>query len=186
MELAIPWQSIEEYVDFRLKGRGITFKELEGINFVTFPKNYERYQKGQFEFKTPSKKVELYSTLLEKFGFDPLPHPMAPPETTAEFPLILMGGRKSLEYVHSAGRQIRLLRKRVPDPTIEMSPKLLREKGSWMGIGCGWKRSIFEIKNASDLGRNLLKGFQNRWSPWSTVGGFQRERIPSMVGSSRM
>ena len=135
MELNIPWQSIEEYVDFRLKGRGVTFKELEGINFVTYPKSYERHQKGQFEFKTPSKKVELYSTLLEKFGFDPLPRPMAPPETTAEFPLILMGGRKSLEYVHTAGRQIRLLRRRVPDPTIEMSPRPLRKKGLPMGIG---------------------------------------------------
>jgi len=52
-----------------------------------------------------------------------------PPETTSEYPLILVGGRKKIEYVHSAGRQIESLRKRAPDPVIEISPDTAKEMG---------------------------------------------------------
>ena len=159
MELDIPWPDLEGYADFRLRGRGVTFKELEGINFITLPKEYERHTKGQFEFKTPSKKVELYSTLLEKFGFDPLPQAVAPLETTPEFPLILMGGKKSLEFVHTAGRQIKLLRRRYPEPTLEINPGVAAEKdiqdGDWV-----WVETIyFGDKERVKFKAKLVKGF---------------------------
>jgi anaerobic selenocysteine-containing dehydrogenase len=173
MELDIPWKSHEEYVDFRLKGRGVTFKELEGINFLTVPKEYDRYTKGRFEFKTPSKKVELYSTLLEKFGYDPLPHPVAPPETTADFPLILIGGKKSLEYVHTTGRQIKLLRKRYPDPTLEMNPEMAREKGirdgDWVWLESIYfgnrERVKFMAKFVEDFPRQVVAVEAGWWFP---------------------
>ena len=152
MGLGIPWNTIEEYHDFRLKERGVTFKDLKGVNFLQTPKNYERHTKGQFQFNTPSKKVELYSTFLEKFGFDPLPHFVAPPQTTSEYPLILMGGKKKLEYVHSAGRQISMLRDREPDPTIEMSPKTALERGIVDGDWV-WVETI----NFGDKGRVRFK-----------------------------
>jgi len=129
MGLDIPWQTVEDYNNDRLSPKGITFAELEGKNFLTEPPEYERHKKGKFSFLTPSKKVELYSSLLEQYGYDPLPAYKAPPQTTPEFPLILIGGGKSLEYMHSAGRQIPMLRKRRPNPTIEMSPKTAEEKG---------------------------------------------------------
>jgi len=129
MGLDTPWKSVEAYLDFRLKERGVPFKALEGQNYISMPKKYERHTKGEFIFNTPSKKVELYSTFLEKFGYQPLPNYVAPPETTPEFPLILMGGKKKLEYVHSAGRQIEMLRQRVPEPTIEINTKTAQSQG---------------------------------------------------------
>jgi len=129
MELDVPWQNVEEYMDSRMKNMDVSFKDLEKVNFITMPKEYERHLKGKFKFKTPSKKVELYSNLLEELGDDPLPHFMPPPETTPEFPLILMGGRKKIEYIHSEGRQIQALRERAPEPIIEISPKTAEEKG---------------------------------------------------------
>ena len=148
MELDIPWTSAEEYVDFRLKPAGITFKELEGVNFIEKPKEYERHKKGTFEFKTPSKRIELYSNFMEERGFEPLPSHKPPPEVSAEFPLILIGGRRRLEYVHSAGRQIKSLRKLAPDPIIEMNPVTAEthgiSNGDWVGVEAiyfGKKRS---------------------------------------------
>jgi len=142
MGLGIPWKSLKEFLDFRLKERGVTFKELEGTNFITVPKEYERHTKGLFEFKTASEKVELYSTFLEKFGYDPLPHYKEPLQKTSEFPLILIGGKKSVEYVHSAGRQLEMLRRGVPEPTIEMNPNTAQAKsivdGDWV-----WLETIF-------------------------------------------
>lgn len=129
MGLEFPWGNLEEYFDYRLKARELRFRELEGVNFIQTPKEYNRLEKGRFEFNTPSKKVELYSTFLEKYGYDPLPRYKAPPEPTPEFPLILIGGKKRLEYVHSTGREIDMLRKRVPEPVIEMSPETAKERG---------------------------------------------------------
>ena len=129
MGLDIPWQNLEEFIDGMFEPLGITFNDLKDKNFITIPKEYNRHEKGEFQFRTPSKKVELYSTFLEKYGYDPLPFYKAPPETTPEFPLVLMGGKRSMEYAHSAGRQLPMLRKRNPDPTIEMSPQAAKERG---------------------------------------------------------
>ena len=159
MELDIPWQNLEEYADFRLKGRGVTFKELEGINFITLPKEYERHIKGQFEFKTPSKKVELYSTVLKEFGFEPLPRPVPPPETTREFPMILMGGKKSLEYVHTAGRQIKSLRKKYPEPTLEVNPETAAEKGIRDGDSVWVETVYFGKEERVKFKAKLINGF---------------------------
>jgi len=138
MDLHPPWNSEEEYLNSRLKDAGITFKDLEGINFLSKPKEYQRHLKGTFEFKTPSKKVELYSTMLEKYGYDPLPNHKAHPQTTTEFPLILIGGSKKLAYVHSAGRQIESLRKLAPEPIIEMNNKTANDlgisEGDWVCV----------------------------------------------------
>ena len=173
MGLALPWGSIEDYHDFRLKGRCITFKELEGVNFITMPKEYDRHTKGRFQFNTPSKKVELYSTFLEKYGFDPLPNYVAPPETTREFPLILMGGKKKLEYVHSAGRQIEMLRKNEPDATIEISPKSAEQAGvsagdwAWVEtIDFGDKKRVkFKVEIVEDILDGLVAVEHGWWFP---------------------
>jgi anaerobic selenocysteine-containing dehydrogenase len=129
MGLDIPWQNLEEFSDDRLAPKGITFQDMKGKNFIAEPKEYERHEKGKFSFKTPSKKVELYSSFLEQYGYDPLPSYKAPPQTTPEFPLILVGGRKSMEYIHSAGRELPMLRQRRPEPTIDISPETAGENG---------------------------------------------------------
>ena len=54
--------------------------------------------KPKTEFKTSSKKIELYSTALEKNGYDPLPHWQPPrAKLTNEYPLHLLIYRKPWE-----------------------------------------------------------------------------------------
>ena len=129
MGLDMPWKDLDEYHDWRLNTPGKKFKDIQGINYIAQPKQYDRHKKGQFKFNTPSGKVELYSTYLEKFGYDPLPSYVAPPETTPEFPLILTAGKKRVEYVHSAGRHIEMFRNRAPVPTMDMSPNTAEQYG---------------------------------------------------------
>jgi len=159
MKLDIPWLTVEEYINFRLKNYGTIFKELEKINFLTMPHEYERHLKGKFEFKTPSKKIELYSTLLEKYGYDPLPKHKAPPEITPQYPLILIGGKRKIEYIHSAGRQIKSLRALGPDPIIEMNPKKAEEmniaEGDWV-----WVETVnYGEKERAKFRAKLVEGF---------------------------
>jgi anaerobic selenocysteine-containing dehydrogenase len=158
MKLDIPWKDEVGYADFRLKDRGITFKDLKGINFITMPKEYERHTKGKLEFNTPSKKVELYSTFLEKLGYDPLPYNVAPPETTSEFPLV-MTGHKMKEYVHSTWRQIETLRNMAPDPMIEMNPTTAKEKGISDGDWVWVETIYFKGKERVRFKAKLIEGF---------------------------
>jgi anaerobic selenocysteine-containing dehydrogenase len=173
MGLGIPWQTIDAYYDFRLAERGVTLEELNGTNFLTMAKQYDRHNKGDFIFNTPSKKVELFSTFLEGFGYDPLPDYVPPPETTSEFPLILMGGKKKLEYVHSAGRQIPMLRERDPAPTIEMDPTTAQETGTsngdWVWVETIYfgnqQRARFKAKVIDDFPPQIVAVEHGWWFP---------------------
>jgi anaerobic selenocysteine-containing dehydrogenase len=91
-------------------------------------------------FATPTGKVELYSTILEKLGYDPLPDYTEPPETPVsqpelarKYPFILITGARFRPMHHSEHRQIRSLRKLYPYPTAEINPDTARQ----LGIGEG-------------------------------------------------
>jgi anaerobic selenocysteine-containing dehydrogenase len=91
-------------------------------------------------FATPTGKVELYSTVLEKLGYDPLPGYEEPPETPVsrpelakKYPFILITGARFRPMHHSEHRQIRSLRRLYPYPTVEINPDTARQ----LGIGEG-------------------------------------------------
>lgn len=173
MKLDIPWKNLDEYHNFRLKSRGISFESLRGTNSISMVKQYDRHKTGEFKFNTPSGKFEIYSTVLEKLGFDPLPGYLPPPETTPEFPLILMGGTKRSEFVHSAGRQIRSLRQNRPDPIIELNPELAKEKGiregDWIwieSIHYGEKERVkFKARLLEELHPQIVSVEHGWWIP---------------------
>lgn len=158
MNLDLPWDDVTGYINFRLEPKGMTFRDLEGVNFMSSPKEYDRVTGGKFSFQTPSKKVELYSTFLEKFGHDPLPNYKAPPEPTPEFPLI-MTGMKSKVYVHSTGRQIETMRKMVSDPEIEISPETAKRKGIKQGDWVWLETVYFGDKERARFKANLVEGY---------------------------
>ena len=78
-----PWSDIEEYLDHRLKGAGLSFAELKQKGIIRGEKKPTFFEEGlEPEFNTPSGKIEFYSTRLRDAGFDPVPkytkHPEAP------------------------------------------------------------------------------------------------------------
>jgi anaerobic selenocysteine-containing dehydrogenase len=139
----LPWNDVDEFNEVLVRGTGYTFAQLKEKGYVEVPIQYKKYEeKG---FKTPTGKVELYSTIFEKFGYDPLPFykeppesPISTPELYKEYPLILFTGSRHLEYFHSEGRQIPSLRKRVPDPLVDIHPRTAKalniSDGDWVWI----------------------------------------------------
>jgi len=125
-----PWQTDEEVVEHWLKPTGLTIEQLseqnpEGVFFAT--KKYDMAQKG--EFRTPSKKIEIYSPTLAEHGYDPLPahiepsqSPISRPDLVKEYPLILTTGARTLEYTHTQMRNVPRLRKSAPEPKAEIHP----------------------------------------------------------------
>ena len=130
----LPWNDVDELNDFRVKGMGMTFKDLKNVGSITIPRQYKKYEEGGFD--TLSGKVELYSEVFEKFGYSPLPVFMEPPESPVStpqlaeaYPLILITGGRYRGYFHSEGRQIPRLRNLVPDPEIEIHPDTANKAG---------------------------------------------------------
>ncbi len=127
---------------------GITVHELrrhpEGLRF---PQQFrhEKYAVQREDgtiagFATPTRRVEIYSELMLDHGYAPLPGHIEPAESPladgddSRFPLVLTTA-KSGWFVHSSHRHIASLRKKTPDPAIEISSTLATrrdlEDGDW-------------------------------------------------------
>lgn len=125
----LPWSSMEEFNDWRVKGLGLSFKEFKQKVLLVAPMEYRKYEKTGF--KTPTGKVELYSTIFERYGYDPIPTYTELQELSIsdEYPYILITGGRHVVYFHSEGRNIQSLRRIRPDPIIEIHPQTAKELG---------------------------------------------------------
>jgi thiosulfate reductase/polysulfide reductase chain A len=69
-----PWKTIEEYLQSRLNGAGLSLKKLKRQGVIRGDKQPVFYDEGLAPtFPTPSGKIEFYSTQLKEAGFDPVP-----------------------------------------------------------------------------------------------------------------
>ncbi len=148
---AWPWKDVREMFDSMLEKTGMTFEGLreKGVTYDNF--EYRKYEKGLLRtdgeagFNTPTQKAELYSTVFEGMGLDPLPYfeeppesPISTPEIADEYPLVLTTGVKTIGFFHSEHRQIPTLRKINHDPITEIHPetadRLGIKDGDWIYI----------------------------------------------------
>ena len=84
-------------------------------------------------FKTPSRRIELFSQRFKEYGYDPLPvyrepaiGPVSKRGWINEYPLILTSA-KLLQFCHGQHRALPSLRKAVPHPYVEIHPDKARE-----------------------------------------------------------
>ena len=112
---------------------------------------YRRYERGDLRpdkkpgFRTPTGKIELYSTLGEEYGIHPLPFYVEPPESEVrtpelfkKYPLIMVSGRRSPVFFHSEHRNIPWLRVCDPYPVVEVHPDVMKalgiDNGEWVWV----------------------------------------------------
>ncbi|ULK98517.1 molybdopterin-dependent oxidoreductase [Bradyrhizobium sp. I71] len=123
-----PWETQREYFDWRLEKTGMNFDEFMAAGGVNAPETeYKKYENTGFA--TPTGKFELYSTIMEEFGYDPLPRwveqnstYVSNPELAKEYPLTYFVGKKDDPFFQSQGRQIASLRRLMPEPAVELHP----------------------------------------------------------------
>jgi len=146
-----PFDKVEDLFDSVLKSADLTYRDLQENTWMVPPKGhpsapYNRHEKGLLRedgkpgFRTPSGKIELYSSWLEKWELAPLPYheeppysPVSTPDLFKEYPLILCTGRRMGPFFHSEHRQIPWLREQQPEPVIEIHP----DTAKTLGIGDG-------------------------------------------------
>ena len=82
-------------------------------------------------FTTASGKIELYSGLFERHGYDPLPTPISPSTPDSgdpDFYPLITGARQSA-FMHSQGRNVESLRSLQREPVAEVGETVAREVG---------------------------------------------------------
>jgi len=132
-----------EDLDQILAPSGLTWADVRDKPYLRGEVRYRKYLDNGFS--TPTRKVELYCTIFEKWGYDPLPtykevpeSPVSKPELAKEYPYILITGPRSPVFFHSEHRMIPWLRECHPDPIIEIHPDTAKKhgikEGDWVYI----------------------------------------------------
>lgn len=181
------WETINDLFDEIIKPSGLSFKELQEKGWVFPPEGhpscpYHRHEKGLLRadrkpgFQTPTGRFELYATLREEWGLEPLPHheeppftPVSRPDLAKEYPLILSTGRRSPVYFHAEHRMIPWLRRIDPDPVVEIHPDTAAEKGigngEWVWVENWQGRAKFKAKVTPIVPRWMVMAAHGWWFP---------------------
>ncbi len=137
------WNTVEEALDYLLEPAGLNWEQFKEKGYIQGEMVYYKYKERGFS--TPTGKVELLSTTLEKWGYDPVPKyteipesPVSRPDLAERFPYILNAGLRTPTFFHSANRMIPWLREIRPDPIVEIHPQTAKkhdiEEGAWVWI----------------------------------------------------
>jgi anaerobic selenocysteine-containing dehydrogenase len=136
----------EDHIRFAFKGSGVSVEELqarpEGVHYGSGRLEYRKYaggllrKSGEPGFGTPSGKVELVSSLLEKYGYDGLPKyvepvegPIGSPELLKRYPLVLNTGARIQSAFRSQHLNIPGLLKLQPKPLVLIHPSDASPRG---------------------------------------------------------
>ena len=131
-----PWKNTDELFAYLLEASHITLDEMkENPNGIYYAeREFRKYGKGGFN--TPSRKIEIYSEMMDKLGYDPLPTFHEPaesqfsrPDIAKKYPLTLITGARTIAYLHSEYRNLPSLRKLVPEPLIEINSQTAKPHG---------------------------------------------------------
>jgi anaerobic selenocysteine-containing dehydrogenase len=128
------WDNFEKALDYILHPINITWNDFKKMNYIRGEVKYYKYKESGFS--TPTRKFELYSTILEKMDYDPLPQyrespesPVSAPELYKEYPYILITGARQPGFFHTENRQIGRLRELHRDPIVEIHPDAAAKEG---------------------------------------------------------
>lgn len=166
--------TLEDILNYRLEPLDLTFSDLKD-RFVIFPKHeYRKYEKKGF--RTPSGRVELFCRSLERLGYDPLPvykeppeSPVSRPEIRNSFPYILITGSRRMEFFHSEHRQSGFLRRRRPEPKVEIHPETARRnrigEGDWIYVISPRGKIRMRARLTEDIHINVINVDHGWWFP---------------------
>lgn len=150
------YRTLDDLYRFFLKPSGISLEEVRRRGWIQPPEGsrvlpYARHERGLLRadgkpgFQTPSGKIELSSSRMKEWGYDPLPSyvepqfsPESTPDLAREYPLILNTGNRSIAFFHSEMRNIPSLRAMNSEPRVQINPLTAQHygiaDGDWVWI----------------------------------------------------
>ena len=146
------WADDHEALDEMLKPSGMGYDKFKEKRSLRPKHEYRRH-----DYKTPSKKIEIYSERVEKIGYAPMPlweELRLTPEIPEEYPLLLTNAKEET-YMLSGFKQVASVRIIRPEPLVELHPdtaeKYGLKEGQWVTI----ETKDGSIKQRLSLNRSL-------------------------------
>lgn len=186
------WPDKDWILDDSVKDSGLTWEEYRD-NFqkngwldakAEYPEvwgTYRRYEMGLLKdgkpgWKTPTRKHELWSTIMEShhpegtWNFptftEPQHSPVSDPERCKEYPFVITTGRRIPVYFHNEHRQLPWCRELWPVPRVEINPvdaqRLGIEQGDWVWI----ETPEGKVRQTADLYYGVAEGVVNCEHQW--------------------
>ena len=148
---AWPWDTVEDMYSNILAETGHTFEEMQELAPGYPPFEYHMHEKGLLRadgnvgFDTATGRIELWCSMYNNLGLDPLPSyeepvpsPLSTPELCEEYPLVLTTGARLWGMFHSEHRQIPRMRALHPEPLVYVNPKTAErfgvKDGDWVWV----------------------------------------------------
>lgn len=148
---AWPWDTVEDMYSDILAETGHTFEEMQELAPGYPPFEYHMHEKGLLRadgnvgFDTATGRIELWCSMYNNLGLDPLPSyeepvpsPLSTPELCEEYPLVLTTGARLWGMFHSEHRQIPRMRALHPEPLVYVNPKTAADfgvkDGDWVWV----------------------------------------------------
>ena len=134
-----PWDDYSEKLDWQLKQVGSSLEEMQKIGVKNFPRKQPLYMREgeRAVFRTPSRKIELYSEQLADKGFDPMPV-YTPPDPVPDGFYRLNYGRMP---AHTFGKTVNnpMLFQLSPENQVWVNPLVAKEwslkNGDYVRLG---------------------------------------------------
>jgi cysteine desulfurase NifS len=157
-------QTEEELLRHVLEGSGFTLEQVKEaggeVSRPTEMMQYKKWEKGLLRkdgkpgFDTPTGKLEIASTILEEYGYEPLPvytepqeGPLARPDLARRFPLVFNSGGRIRTSFHTQHHGIKELNRERPEPTVHMNRTDAEERG----VANGDKVRIQTLRGAVEM-----------------------------------
>ena len=134
-----PWEDYSEKLDWQLRQVGSSLEEMQKIGVKNFPRKRPLYmlEGTRTAFRTPSRKIELYSQQLADKGFDPMPV-YTPPDPVPDGFYRLNYGRMP---AHTFGKTVNnpMLFQLSPENQVWVNPLVAKEwslkNGDYVRLG---------------------------------------------------
>ena len=180
------WPTVKDALNYILSPSGLTWEEFCQRGYLRGDQVFGKHLHNGFS--TPTRKVELYSTRFDRFGYDPLPgylepaeSPRATPELLKEYPYTLITGARIPYFFHSENRMVEPLRRRHPDPLVEINPHVAKEKGltegDWAEITSCRGSCKQRVKITEGVPDGIVAAQHGWWFPEEKDLGWDRSNI---------
>ncbi|MDY5930796.1 MAG: molybdopterin-dependent oxidoreductase, partial [Candidatus Ornithospirochaeta sp.] len=177
--------SYEKCIDYMLSDHGITANDLrKAAKPITMP-GFKPYTPGSYTergYKTPTGKFELFSTVLEEYGYDPLPTYRSSLDDAdrKEYPMILFTGSSIPSAYNSRLKHVEALNRIRPEAQADIS----EEDALAMGIAYNDM-----IKVSTPLSSIVLKANPSRMIKAGTVSiyhGYKDADVNKLIGAGHL
>lgn len=168
-------RSTHEMLRWALEGTGVDLNALEanpdGIHLPTGPVRFRKWESGMLRpdgapgFPTPSGKVEIASSILANFGYDPLPvfvppaeGPLGSPSLAGRYPLVFNSGSRNKPFFNSQHRNIAGLASQQPHPLVWIHPGDAEVRGIRDGDPVDVESPRGRVRFQAFVTENIMRG----------------------------